>query len=210
MVEVDVPSPGGVDSTMMSPREDGNLSPATRKLIENLADGAALPDEAPPAAAAATAQDASEQSGGGGAEGAESALHNVAAAAQLAGAGAGAPMHVLYPVGQILPVGHALQYLGGQQQMQMPALNTAQQMFMLYLQGQHASQMQQAALSAQKQSMQQQSAAAQEGAGNAHAAPAAEQAEAKPFMLDQPQQKLQEQHKALQAQLQQHQVRKAQ
>jgi len=104
----------------------------------------------------------------------------------------------------MLPVGHALQFLGAQQQMQMQSLPAAQQMFMLYLQGQYMNQ--QAAMGAPSHSvaakqLHQSAAGAEGGAGSQTTAggPQEGASMAQSSML--------EQQKALQAQLQHHQVR---
>ena len=108
-----------------SPRGEGSLSPTTRRLIENLAQGSVIGDQ----------DGGGDGGGGGGAKGGSNG-----GGARASGTG---PMQPLYPAGQMLPVGHALQFLGAQQLQSLPA---AQQMMMFYLQGQHASYLQQAAM----------------------------------------------------------------
>lgn len=184
------------------------LSPATRKLIENLAEGSVISDgvggapEGGGSLRASVSLGGQEAAAGGSSSGGAAAQHRPGGA-QPPGAGASGPMHVLYPSGQMVPVGHALQFLGAQQQLQMQSIPAAQQMFMLYLQGQHASYMQQQAAmgtSTQAVATKQQNAAAgecgpQSGGTHEGAQPSLEH-----------QQKLQDKTKALQAQLQQHQV----
>jgi hypothetical protein len=116
-----------------SPRGEGSLSPTTRKLIENLAQGSVIGD-----------QDGGGDGGGGGVGGGGGAKGGSDGGARAAAGPSGTgPMQPLYPARQMLPVGHALQFLGAQQLQSLPA---AQQMMMFYLQGQHASYLQQAAM----------------------------------------------------------------
>ena len=192
------------DAALLSPRS-GELSPNTRKLIENLAGGVDEVREGPSEDAplpAAVGRDGGAEAGPG------------------AGGVAGAALQSLFPGGQAmsglaLPLG-----LGG-----MPAAGAqlggggaaalqtqaAQQLFMLYLQNQHANLLQQAALGASTGGASPvKSAPAAEGgegggvAGGAAAGGAGEVAGN--AALQEHQQKLQEQHKALLAQLHQQQA----
>jgi hypothetical protein len=153
-------------------QSNGELSPNTRKLIENLAEGSVISE-------ASDSQTADSSSGG-----ASGGAPPRPAPQQMPGVGSG-PVHMLYPGGQMLPVGHALHFLGAQQQLaaqqmqQMtPAAQQMQQMMMLYLQGQHATFLQhQAAMGAASQPAQMkppaQSPATADGGSGAHSGVAA-------------------------------------
>jgi hypothetical protein len=185
------------ESSMLSPREDddGCLSPNTRKLIENLAEGSVISDGSE---GVNNVTDASLSVG----HAAETGAMFGAPANPGDGPGPG-PMHMLYPGGQMLPVGHALQYLGAAQQQQQLQTQAAQQLFLLYLQNQHASFMHHAVLGASAAQgmpmnpLQHNVTMSTEG-GNA----ASEDSAPTPAMLEQ-QQKLQEHQKVLQAHIQQ-------
>ena len=192
------------DAALLSPRS-GELSPNTRKLIENLAGGVDEAREGP-------SEDAPLPAAVGRVGGGE--------AGSGAGGVAGAALQSLFPGGQAmsglalplglggLPAAGAQLGGGGAAALQTQA---AQQLFMLYLQNQHANLLQQAALGASTG-----------GASPVKSAPAAEGGEgggggggaaaggagevAGNAALQEHQQKLQEQHKALLAQLHQQQA----
>ena len=196
------------EDQMLSPREGGDLSPNTRKLIENLAEGSVIGDSQDGADAGSGAQSGPPSDGQHSTASVDAAAATRAAVpppqGNVPGVGTG-PMHMLYTGGQMLPVGHALQFLGAQQQMQLQNLPAAQQMLMFYLQGQHANYLHQAAMGTPPQPVQQRLATAAGGNGAESSAPPS----APPAQESAPQLSLLEQQQKVlqaQAQLQQQQV----